>query len=164
MLNKNFNRLLSGDLTTGNPVSPDCNAIDGTTSSASTASLRNISDVSTYENLDSSIDGSTGLFLFTETFNETIETYTVPTEYTNYSVTVKSINSLSSDVVLSYSRTIMPIEDGLIKSIGIIINYAKPVLIAFENLAEPVQLTAGEPHTFTFTIKVWHILDKLGWF
>ena len=48
----------------------------------------------------------------------------------------------------------MPIEDGLIKSIGIIMNYNKPVLIAFENLSEPVQLTAGEPHTFTFTIKV----------
>ena len=160
MLNKNFNRLLSGYLATGNSVSSDHNAIDGTKSPASTTTLRSTSNVSTYENLDSSIDGTTGLFLFTETFNETIETYTVPTEYTNYSVTVKSINSLSSDVVLSYSRTIMPIEDGLIKSIGIIMNYSKPVLIAFENLAEPVQLTAGEPHTFTFTIKVWHILDK----
>ena len=160
MLNKNFNRLLSGDLAAGNSVSSDHNAIDGTKTSASTGSLRYTSDVSTYKNLNSDTDGTAGLFLFTETFNETIETYTVPTEYTNYSVTVNSINSLSSDVVLSYSRTIMPIEDGLIKSIGIIINYMKPVLIAFENLAEPVQLTAGEPHTFTFTIKVWHILDK----
>lgn len=154
MLNKNFNRLLSGYLTTGSSVSQGYNAIDGTKTSASTGSLRDASDVSTYENLDSNADGTTGLFLFTEIFNETIETYTVPTEYTNYSVTVKSINSLSSDVVLSYSRTIMPIEDGLIKSIGIIINYMQPVLIAFENLSEPVQLTAGEPHTFTFTIKV----------
>ena len=154
MLNKNFNRLLSGDLATGNSVSENHNAINGTKTAASTGSLCNISDVSTYENLDSTAQGTTGLFLFTETFNETIETYTVPTEYTNYSVTAKSINSLSFDVVLSYSRTIMPIEDGLIKSIGIIINYMKPVLIAFENLAEPVQLTAGEPHTFTFTIKV----------
>ena len=154
MLNKNFNRLLSGDLATGNSVSQDCNAIDGTKSPASTGSFRSTSDVSTYKNLNSDAAGTTGLFLFTETFNETIETYTVPTEYTNYRVTVKSINSLSSDVVLSYSRTIMPIEDGLIKSIGIIINYSRPVLIAFENLAEPVQLTAGEPHTFTFTIKV----------
>ena len=154
MLNKNFNRLLSGYLATGNPVSPDFNAINGTETSASTGSLCNTSDVSTYKNLDSTASGTTGLFLFTETFNETIETYTVPTEYTNYSVTVKSINSLSSDVALSYSRTIMPIEDGLIKSIGIIMNYMKPVLIAFENLSEPVQLTAGEPHTFTFTIKV----------
>lgn len=154
MLNKNFNRLLSGYLTKVNPVSEEHNAIDGTKTSASTGSLSNTSDVSTYKKLDSNSQGTTGLFLFTETFNETIETYTVPTEYTNYSVTVKSINSLSSDVVLSYSRTIMPIEDGLIKSIGIIINYMKPVLIAFENLAEPVQLTAGEPHTFTFTIKV----------
>ena len=154
MLNKNFNRLLSGYLATGNPVSPDFNAINGTETSASTGSLCNTSDVSTYKNLDSTASGTTGLFLFTETFNETIETYTVPTEYTNYSVTVKSINSLSSDVALSYSRTIMPIEDGLIKSIGIIMNYMKPVLIAFENLSEPVQLTAGEPHTFTFTMKV----------
>lgn len=154
MLNKNFNRLLSGCLTTGNSVSSDHNAIDGTKSPASTTTFRNVSDVSTYENLDSSADGAIGLFLFTETFDETIETYTVPTEYTDYSVTVKSINSLSSDVVLSYSRTIMPIKDGLVKSIGIIMNYSKPVLIAFENLAEPVQLTAGEPHTFTFTIKV----------
>ena len=154
MLNKNFNRLLSGDLATGHSVSEGHNAIDGTKTSASTGSLSNTSDVSTYENLDSSAQGTAGLFLFTETFNETIETYTVPTEYTNYSVTAKSINSLSFDVVLSYSRTIMPIEDGLIKSIGIIINYMKPVLIAFENLSEPVQLTAGEPHTFTFTIKV----------
>lgn len=154
MLNKNFNILLSGDLATGNAVSSDYNAIDGTETTASTGSLRNTSYVSTYENLSSDGAGTVGLFLFTETFNETIETYTVPTEYTNYSVTVKSINSLSSDVVLSYSRTIMPIEDGLIKSIGIILNYMKPVLIAFENLAEPVQLTAGEPHTFTFTIKV----------
>ena len=154
MLNKNFNRLLSGYLATGNTVSSDYNAIDGTKSTASTASLQYTSDVSTYANLNSDGAGTTGLFLFTETFNETIETYTVPTEYTNYSVTVKSINSLSSDVALSYSRTIMPIEDGLIKSIGIIMNYMKPVLIAFENLSEPVQLTAGEPHTFTFTIKV----------
>lgn len=154
MLNKNFNRLLSGDLATGHSVSDGHNAIDGTKTSASTGSLSNTSDVSTYENLDSSAQGTAGLFLFTETFNETIETYTVPTEYTNYRVTAKSINSLSFDVVLSYSRTIMPIEDGLIKSIGIIINYMKPVLIAFENLSEPVQLTAGEPHTFTFTIKV----------
>ena len=154
MLNKNFNRLLSGDLAKGNPVSEGHNAIDGTKTSASTGSLRNTSDVSTYENLDWNGEGTTGLFLFTETFDETIETYTVPTEYTNYSVTVNFINSLSSDVVLSYSRTIMPIEDGLIKSIGIITNYMKPVLIAFENLSEPVQLTAGEPHTFTFTIKV----------
>lgn len=154
MLNKNFNRLLSGYLATGNSVSGGHNAIDGTKSTASTTTLCNTSNVSTYANLDSSVDGTTGLFLFTETFNETIETYTVPTEYTNYSVTVKSINSLSSDVVLSYSRTIMPIEDSLIKSIGIIMNYSKPVLIAFENLVEPVQLTAGEPHTFTFTIKV----------
>ena len=154
MLNKNFNRLLSMCLATGSTVSQDFNAIDGTKSPASTGSLCNTSDVSTYENLDSTSAGTAWLFLFTETFNETIETYTVPTEYTNYSVTVKSINSLSSDVALSYSRTIMPIEDGLIKSIGIIMNYMKPVLIAFENLSEPVQLTAGEPHTFTFTIKV----------
>ena len=154
MLNKNFNRLLSGDLATGNSVLHEYDAIDGKKTSASIGSLRYTSDVSTYKNLNSDAQGTAGLFLFTETFNETIETCTVPTEYTNYSVTVKSINSLSSDVVLSYSRTIMPIEDGLIKSIGIIMNYSKPVLIAFENLAEPVQLTAGEPHTFTFTIKV----------
>ena len=139
MLNKNFNRLLSGYLATGNSVSPDHNTINGTKTSVSTGSLRNTSDVSTYENLDSNGDGTAGLFLFTETFNETIETYTVPTEYTNYSVTVNSINSLSSDVVLSYSRTIMPIEDGLIKSIGIITNYMEPVLIAFENLSAEMQ-------------------------
>ena len=95
MLNKNFNRLLSGDLATGHSVSDGHNAIDGTKTSASTGSLSNTSDVSTYENLDSSAQGTAGLFLFTETFNETIETYTVPTEYTNYRVTAKSINSLS---------------------------------------------------------------------
>lgn len=154
MLNKNFNRILSESFAKNNSSFSQLNTISGLTTTAVRATLSNISDVSSYSNLSSAYDGSIGLFLFTETFDETVETYTVPTEYTSYSVNVKSINTASSDVALSYSRTIIPTEDGLIKAIGVILNNNEPVLIAFENLAEPVQLTAGEPHTFTFTIKV----------
>lgn len=154
MLNKNFNIILSNSFAEDKSNFSQLNAISGSTTTATKSTLSSISDVSSYSNLSSSYDGSVGLFLFTENFDETVETYTVPTEYTSYNVTVKSINHASSDVGLSYSRTIMPIEDCLIKSIGVILNNNSPVLIAFENLAEPVQLTAGEPHTFTFTIKV----------
>lgn len=154
MLNKNFNRILSESFAKNNSSFSQLNTISGSTTTAVRATLSSISDASSYSNLSSAYDGSVGVFLFTETFDETVETYTVPTEYTSYNVTVKSINPASSDVGLSYSRTIIPTEDGLIKSIGVILNNNSPVLIAFENLAEPVQLTAGEPHTFTFTIKV----------
>lgn len=99
---------------------------------------------------------TTGVFLFTETFNESIETYIPPTEFTKYNVqNATKTGAGLFDLGVSYTRVIVPTENALIKAIGLVSFHAvSPLLLGFENLAEPVQLKAGEPHAFTFTIKV----------
>ena len=70
-------------------------------------------------------------------------------------LSVNSRSKQSHDVGVIYTRTITPNSGALIKSIGLLCsNNGQSALIGFENLAEPVQLTAGEPHTFSFAIKV----------
>lgn len=155
MLNKNFNRLLSAYFGTGNTTNSGFIGINGSITTVSGNSFQNSATANNSTNIDTSGSGQTGVFLFTEEFEESIETCTIPTEFTNYSVESTSKMSASDLISFMYSRTIIPKEDATIKSIGLITAYTQPsALIAFENLAEPVQLTAGEPHTFTFTIKV----------
>ena len=165
MLNKNFNIMLS-TFSTGNSNTYNGYSIDNTTNGSMAVS--GLSELSLFHSTEQIKQGSassqTGVFLFTEKFNESINTVLPVTEFTDYSVVSASKNSRSDMISMSYTRTIHPNSNALIKAIAIITKgssgSAMPCMIAFENLAEPVQLTAGEPHTFTFTIKVWHILDK----
>lgn len=152
MLNKNFNSLISAycrDATTA----ANCIGIDGTSNSyVSGRALNNLSKIS---NTADMTDEGTGIFLFTGEFEENINTFILPTEFTQYSVTNTSKTATVNDVGVSYTRVITPSENATIKSIALVTYYtASAALIGFENLAEPIQLTAGEPHTFTFTIKV----------
>lgn len=105
--------------------------------------------------------GSTGqsdgvaLLLSSSTQTEDINAYTFNGIFSNYEITSNSKNNRSHDIGCAYTRVVVPKEDVLIQSIGLVCsNDANRVLIGFENLAEPIQLTAGEPHTFSFAIKV----------
>lgn len=159
MLNKNFNIMLSR-FSTGNSSAFDGYSIDNTTDGSMGVSGLSKSSLfhSTEQIKQESASEQTGVFLFTENFDESINTVLPVTEFTDYSVVLASKNSCSDIISMSYTRTIHPNSNALIKAIAIITKDSsgsvKPCMIAFENLAEPVQLTAGEPHTFTFTIKV----------
>lgn len=158
MLNKNFNTLLSSVFMSENTSSTiSIHDIKGSTSGVKPLSTGTSNGSNTYENMSDSdyLNGSAGIFLFTDTFNEDSATYVVPTEFTDYSVTSHNKSGSNENVALMYTRTITPKSNATIKSIGLLMYYYNnPCLIAFENLAEPVQLTAEEPHTFTFSIKV----------
>lgn len=152
MLNKNFNSLISAycrDTTTA----ANCIGIDG--ASGAYVAGRALNELSTLSNAANMTSQGTGIFLFTDEFEEDINTFILPTEFTNYNVTNTSKTGTVNDVGVSYTRVITPSENATIKSVALVTFYTvKAALLAFENLAEPVQLTAGEPHTFTFTIKV----------
>lgn len=86
---------------------------------------------------------------------EDIQTYTFSDIFSDYEIQVNDRGTQSYTGGVIYTRSITPNSDALIKSIGLVCsNSNKSMLIGFENLAEPVQLTAGQPHTFSFAIKV----------
>ena len=102
----------------------------------------------------SGVDG-VALVLSTSTQPEDINTYAFNDIFSAYEITSNAKSVVSHDICCAYTRVIVPSESAVIRSIGLVCSYnANKILIGFENLADPVQLTAGEPHTFTFTIKV----------
>lgn len=102
----------------------------------------------------SGVDG-VALVLSTSTQVEDINTYAFNSIFSVYEITLNSKSDVSHDIGCTYTRVIVPGESVVIRSIGLVCsNDQNKVLIGFENLAEPVQLTAGEPHTFSFAIKV----------
>ena len=102
----------------------------------------------------SGVDG-VALILSTSTQIEDINTYAFNDIFSAYEITSNVKSSVSHDISCAYTRVIVPSESAVIRSIGLVCsNDSNKILIGFENLAEPVQLTAGEPHTFSFAIKV----------
>ena len=102
----------------------------------------------------SGVDG-VALILSTSTQPEDINTYAFNDIFSAYEITSNVKSSVSHDIGCAYIRVIVPTESAVIRSIGLVCsNDSNKVLIGFENLAEPVQLTPGEPHTFSFAIKV----------
>ena len=102
----------------------------------------------------SGVDG-VALILSTSTQPEDINTYAFNDIFSAYEITSNVKSNVSHDIGCVYTRVIVPAESAVIRSIGLVCsNDENKVLIGFENLAEPVQLTPGEPHTFTFAIKV----------
>ena len=155
MLVKNFNNLLSYTFNASysNPQdSEKAHMIDGTYIFIS--SVYWTQDISNWTGTGIAHDG-VALLLSTSTRVEDIETYTFDDIFSDYVISVNSQGKQSHSVGVIYTRTIIPNSGALIKSIGLLCSYNKQsALIGFENLAEPVQLTAGEPHTFSFVIKV----------
>ena len=102
----------------------------------------------------SGVDG-VALILSTSTQIEDINTYAFNDIFSAYEITSNVKSNVSHDIGCVYTRVIVPAESAVIRSIGLVCsNDENKVLIGFENLAEPVQLTPGEPHTFSFAIKV----------
>ena len=102
----------------------------------------------------SGVDG-VALILSTSTQPEDINTYAFNDIFSAYEITSNVKSSVSHDIGCTYTRVIIPEESAVIRSIGLVCsNDANKMLIGFENLSEPVQLTAREPHTFSFAIKV----------
>lgn len=102
----------------------------------------------------SGVDG-VALVLSTSTQPEDINTYAFNNIFSAYEIASNVKSDVSHDIGCAYTRIIVPAESEVIRSIGLVCsNDENKILIGFENLAEPVQLTAGEPHTFTFAIKV----------
>lgn len=155
MLNKNFNAIIDMTFGDSNTTTKGITVTGKNNGYISTGSFNKLSKASSLNTLSAG-DGETGILLYTEEIAESIDTFVTPTaEFTDYSVvaTVKSSNT--HEVGISYSRTIVPNSDVIIKSIALISYYtSESCMIGFENLSEPVQLTAGKPHTFTFSIKV----------
>lgn len=102
----------------------------------------------------SGVDG-VALVLSTSTQPEDTNTYAFNNIFSAYEITSNAISNVSHNIGCAYTRVIVPAEPEVIRSIGLVCsNDSNKVLIGFENLSEPVQLTPGEPHTFSFTIKV----------
>ena len=102
----------------------------------------------------SGVDG-VALVLSTSTQVEDINTYAFNDIFSAYEITSNTNSVVSHDISCAYTRVIVPSESVVIRSIGLVCsNDTNKILIGFENLADPVQLTAGEPHTFSFSIKV----------
>ena len=102
----------------------------------------------------SGVDG-VALILSTSTQPEDINTYAFNNIFSAYEITSNTSSVVSHDIGCAYTRVIVPAEDAIIRSIGLVCsNDENKILIGFENLAEPVQLTPGEPHAFSFAIKV----------
>lgn len=102
----------------------------------------------------SGVDG-VALVLSTSTQVEDINTYAFNNIFSAYEITSNSKSVVSHDIGCAYTRVIVPAESAVIRSIGLVCsNDENKILIGLENLAEPVQLTAGQPHTFSFAIKV----------
>lgn len=155
MLVKNFNNLLGyafGTNYSGSPDSQKAHMIDGAYNFiASDYWTKEISDWSGAGNAPDGVS----LLLSTSIRVDDIETYTFEDIFSDYVLSENSKSKQSHDVGVIYTRSIIPNSDALIKSVGLLCSHSgKSMLIGFENLAEPVQLTAGEPHTFSFAIKV----------
>lgn len=104
---------------------------------------------------DSAQSDGVALILSTAKQVEDINTYAFDGIFSAYEITANTKSDVSHDIGCAYTRVIVPSESAVIQSIGLACsNDANRMLIGFENLAEPVQLTAGEPHTFSFAIKV----------
>ena len=102
----------------------------------------------------SGVDG-VALVLSTSTQPEDINTYAFNNIFSAYEITSNVKSDVSHDIGCAYTRVVVPTDDAVIHSIGLVCsNDDNKMLIGFENLTEPVQLTAGEPHTFSFAIKV----------
>lgn len=102
----------------------------------------------------SGVDG-VALILSTSSQVEDINTYAFNNIFSAYEITSNIKSDVSHDIGCAYTRVVVPSENAVIQSIGLVCsNDDNKMLIGFENLAEPVQLTAGEPHTFSFAIKV----------
>ena len=102
----------------------------------------------------SGVDG-VALVLSMSTQPEDINTYAFNDIFSAYEITSNASSAVSHDIACAYTRVIVPAESAVIRSIGLVCsNDANKILIGFENLTEPVQLTSGEPHTFSFAIKV----------
>lgn len=155
MLNKNFNCIVDGMCRESYTSTKGVDVEGNPEGYINAGALNTLSNASNLSDLSAG-NSETGILLYTEEITESIDTFIPPVaEFTSYSVTTTVKSQNTNDVGVSYSRTIMPTQDGLIKSIALISYYTrKACMIGFENLAEPIQLTAGEPHTFTFTIKV----------
>lgn len=156
MLNKNFNAIIDMVFRNNSTTNEGITVTGKDNGYIGMSSFCELSKASSLNDLSAG-NSETGILLYTEEITESIDTFITPTasEFTDYSVatTVKSSNT--HEVGISYSRTIVPNSDAVIKSIALVSYYtSESCMIGFENLSEPVQLTAGEPHTFTFTIKV----------
>lgn len=155
MLVKNFNSLIGYDFGldySGLPDTQKAHMIDGTFNFV--ASDYWTQGLSNWTGAGEASDG-VALLLSTSTKVEDIELYTFEDIFSDYLLSVNSKSKQSRDAGVIYTRTITPNSDALIKSIGLVCsNSNKSMLIGFENLAEPVQLTSGKPHTFGFAIKV----------
>lgn len=158
MFNKNFNTLLANSFS-NNIQGNNYQATNGRKdASLYLASLNTLSPSTSIADMVSRNRAETGLFLFTSQFDESVETYApLPgAEFTDYTLSSSSkTNNNQYDLGVAYTRVIVPNSDTTIQAICLAGYYTYgAVMFAFENLAEPVQLKAGEPHTFTFTIKV----------
>ena len=155
MLVKNYNNIMGYDFGTeysGLPDSQKARMIDGTYNFV--ASDYWTQSVSNWTGAGEASDG-VALLLSTSTRVEDIEAHTFEDIFSDYVMSINSKSKQSHDVGVIYTRSITPNSGALIKSIGLLCsNSGKSMLIGFENLAEPVQLTAGDPHTFSFAIKV----------
>nr|DAP36211.1 MAG TPA: hypothetical protein [Caudoviricetes sp.] len=104
---------------------------------------------------DAAQSDGVALILSTSPQVEDINTYAFNNIFSAYEITSNIKSNVSHDIGCAYTRVIVPAENAVIQSIGLVCsNDDNKMLIGFENLAEPVQLTAGEPHTFSFAIKV----------
>lgn len=155
MLVNNFNNLLGYDFGTeysGLPDSEKAHMIDGTYNFI--ASDYWTQSISNWTGAGEPSDG-VALLLSTSTRVDDIGTYTFDDIFSDYILSSNSKSNQSHNVGVIYTRTITPNSGAIIQSIGLLCsNSGKSMLIGFENLTEPVQLTAGEPHTFSFAIKV----------
>lgn len=154
MLNKNFNMVLNSLIFHNSQATlKTISGADGSFSEGaftSNSSWKGGADFQTSDGL--------ALVISTETFNEDVDNFALPTCFTDYSDVQLAKSDASNEVALCYTRIITPNSDAVIKSIALVTNWSQSsgvfALLGYENLAEPVQLTAGEPHTFTFAIKV----------
>lgn len=154
MLNKNFNLVLNSMMFHSGSQAT-LKTITGATGTFSdnayilNSSWKGGADLQTSDGL--------ALVISTETFNEEVDTFTIPTCFTDYSDVQIVRSDPSNEAALCYTRIITPNSDAVIKSIALVTNWSQSsgvfALLAFENLDTPVQLTAGNQHTFTFTIK-----------
>lgn len=104
---------------------------------------------------DAAQSDGVALILSTSLQVEDINTYEFNSIFSAYEITSNIKSDVSHDIGCAYTRVIVPAENVVIQSIGLVCsNDDNRMLIGFENLTEPVQLTPGEPHTFSFAIKV----------
>lgn len=155
MLVKNFNNLIGYAFNTSYTNLPDsqkAHMIDGTYNFIASDYWAN--GISDWTGAGRPSNG-VSLLLSTSIRADGIETYKFEDIYFDYVLSENSKSKQSRDVGVIYTRSIIPNSNALIKSVGLLCsNGGESMLIGFENLAEPVQLTAGEPHTFSFAIKV----------